>query len=269
MEWEWSKVDDKGLARYVTDQAAELLRLPKSRVDIARSQGHRQLVEVIYKALVEKKVRYAPEKYHPLAAKQRIRTPAEILNAPGEGTCLDLAALFCGLCLGNDLLPLLIVIEGHALAAVSLSYQRTEWDAFGRERELFRHSSLENSEVLKRLIDDDAYVAIECTGLAYSKSLPELVPEGVGRTEEGLLSFEQAVAAGRAQLDQPERPFRFALDIAVARYGWGIEPVKVAGHTYNQVSITKDQRSGGVYFGSGSVHINGDVVGGSQQKFGE
>jgi hypothetical protein len=224
MEWEWSRRKREDLASFVTDKATEFLRLPEGRVDLVQSQGRRQLIVDIYNALVERKVRYAPEKYYPSYAKQRIRTPAEILNAPGEGTCLDLAALFCGLCLGNDLLPLLIVVKGHALVAVSLNHERSQWDAIGCERQLFMDDLIEDAEALKRLIDDEAYLAIECTGFAYSKSLPKSVPEGVGRTEGGILPFERAAAAGREQLDQSDRPFQFALDIAIAHYNWEIEP---------------------------------------------
>jgi hypothetical protein len=130
MEWKWSQYEPPRLASFVTDQAVGYLRLPESRVDLAQSRGRRPLIEVIYNTLVEQKIQYAPEKYYPSAAKQRIRTPAEILNAPGEGTCLDLAILLCGLCLGNDLLPVLIVLEGHALAAVSLNHGRREWDDY-------------------------------------------------------------------------------------------------------------------------------------------
>lgn len=229
MEWEWSKYNREGIASFVTDKAVKFLRLSENRVDLTQSRGRRQLLKVIYNTLVEQKIQYAPEKYHPSAAKQRIRTPAEILKAPGEGTCLDLATLFCGLCLGNELLPVLIVLEGHALVAVSLNHGLRKWnDDYSREEwELFSHRPLEDSEELKRLIDDEAYFAIECTGFAYSKSLPESVPEGLGRTEEGILPFERAVAAGREQLDQLERPLGFALDIAVAHYHWEIESVEI------------------------------------------
>ncbi len=231
MVWEWSKVDDKGLARYVTSEAANLVRLPENRQDVARHiDGRRQLVEAIYNALVNtnKDVRYAPEKYHPSAALQPIRTPSEVLDTPGEGTCLDLAALFCGLCLGYELLPLLIVLEGHALAAVSLSHGLPEWDAINRaELEFFGDEPLSDADQLRELIDSGRYLAIECTGFAYSKSLPESLPEGVGRTKKGVMPFERAAAAGREQLDRLERPFRFALDIAVAHFRWRLEPINV------------------------------------------
>jgi hypothetical protein len=225
MAWEWSKVDEKGLARFVTDDAVSLVTLPINRHDLIRSPDSRyQIVEAVYNALTEKDIRYTPEKYHPSAAIQPIRTPAEILEAPREGTCLDLAALFCGLCLGNELLPLLVVIEGHALAAVSLTHGLREWNALDRqERELFEHEPLTDSDRLRELIDNDAYLAVECTGFARSKNLPGSVPEGVGRMADGLLPFDRAISAGREQLDRSNRPFRFALDIAVAHYYWRID----------------------------------------------
>ena len=74
MEWEWSKFDDRGLARYVIKDAANLVRLPLNRHDLALDvDGRRQVVEAIYHALVKanKKVRYAPEKYNPSAHQLR------------------------------------------------------------------------------------------------------------------------------------------------------------------------------------------------------
>ncbi len=229
MIWEWSKVDDKGLARFVTNHATNLVRLRENRHDLARHiNGRHQLVEAIYNALVnlDKKIQYVPEKYHPSHDIQLIRTPIEILGTPGEGTCLDLAAFFCGLCLGNDLLPLLIVLEGHALAAVSLNHGLPEWNAFDRkERELFREPLTDIAQMYE-LIDSGAYLAIECTGFSQSSSLPESEPEGVGRIS-GLLPFDRAIAAGREQQERPRRSFRFAIDIAVAHYSWKFEPFNV------------------------------------------
>jgi hypothetical protein len=225
MAWEWSKVDEKGLARFVTAEAVRLVTLPINRQDLTHhSNNRRQVVEAIYNALAAKGVKYTPEKYHPSAALQPIRTPDEILKAPREGTCLDLAGLFCGLCLGNELLPLLVVIEGHALAAISLTHGLREWNALDRqERELFEHEPLTDPNRLRELVDSGAYLAIECTGFSQSKNLPESVPEGIGRTGDGLMPFDRAVTAGHEQLDCVDRPFRFAIDIAVAHYHWRIE----------------------------------------------
>jgi len=229
MYWEpWSKVDDRGLARFVTPEATRWLALDISRFDITGQPDERRLlVEAIYNELVKKNIHYALEEYHPAERLQPIRTPAEILDAPREGTCLDLAALFCGLCLGNELLPILIVLDGHALIAVSLTHGVREWDSYRSERALFETGPLTNPARLRELIDEESYIAVECTGFAHSELLGQIPgepsPESIQRVD-GMLSFERAVAAGREQLDLPGRPFQFALDIAVAHYAWRIEP---------------------------------------------
>lgn len=222
---QWSRVDDRGLARYITPQASRWLPLPVSRFDLASQPDQRRIIaRAIYDALKERGIRYALEAYHPSAALQTIRTPPEILNAPGEGTCLDLAIVYCGLCLANELLPILIVIEGHALAAVSLTHGVRDWNGYRPGRDLFATGPLADPQPLRDLIDEDSFLAVECTGFASSDQL------GFGGGPEtqhragGMLTFDQAVAAGRQQLDQAGRPFRFAIDAAVAHYGWRIEP---------------------------------------------
>lgn len=236
MAWQWSKYNPKDLARYVNGNVANSVRLAENRHDLAqKSEGRRQLLEAIYNALVnrDKKVGYALEKYHPSEAIQPIRTPVEILDTPSEGTCLDLAVLFCGICLGKELLPLLIVLENHALVAVSLTHSLQEWDAYDRqERDFFRDGEpLTDADQLRELIDSDTYLALECTGFAQSESLSESEIEGVGRIN-GFLPFDRAVAAGREQLDH--QALRFALDIAVAHYSWRIEPVNIPEKTIEQ-----------------------------------
>jgi len=232
MEWEWSKNNEKSVAHFVTDKSAELLKLAVNPFDLVHNcEGRRRLVEVIYQALVNKEINYTWAKYSPDDAIQRIRNPHEVLSFPGTGTCLDLALLFCGICLGYDLLPLLIIIEGHAFAAVSLNHKRDEWNSYGRERHLFNKQELfqgeQNLQKLRKLIDDDGYIAIECTGFARTQSFRGSQPEKVGRTEAGFLTFERAIEAGREQLENQERNFKFAIDIAVAHYSWKVEPSSI------------------------------------------
>jgi tetratricopeptide (TPR) repeat protein len=110
------------------------------------------------------------------------------------------------------------------LAAVSLTHGLRDWQDPSRPKlQLFLDGPLTEPGPLLELIADEEYLTVECTGFAQSQSLSESVPEGVGRTAEGLLPFERAVAAGREQLERPDRPFRFALDIAIAHYQWRIE----------------------------------------------
>ncbi|NEP11794.1 MAG: pentapeptide repeat-containing protein [Symploca sp. SIO2C1] len=233
-EWKWSKANEKSLAQFVSDRTKELLpKLSTSSFDLVQTRdGRLKLVQSIYEQLLNQGIQYAYEKYHPEAETQRIRTPKEVLDTPGEGTCLDLALLFCGLCFGYELLPLLIVIEGHAFAAVSLNHQRREWNGFARERTLFNSTELfrgdENHRELQKLIADGAYVAVECTGFAQTRSFTGSKPEAVGRTPQGTLTFERGIAAGREQLENSGREFQFAIDIAVAHYNWKIEPAALS-----------------------------------------
>jgi len=230
MEWKWSKANEKDLARFVNEKAIQLLdKLPiDDRLKLVQDEsGRRTLVKAIYETLVTRGIRYDFEKYQPEAETQLIRTPVEILSTPGEGTCLDLALLFCSLCFGYDLLPLLIVIEGHAFAAVSLKHKREEWNAYGTERAMFDTLNLfqgdTNLAALKKLVEDEAYIAVECTGFAHSQVLGNAqAPEAKGRTSDGTLSFGRAVKVGSEQLENPDREFKFAIDIAAAKYIWKI-----------------------------------------------
>ena len=222
----WSRIDDRGLARFATPSASRWLPLEISRFDLGdRPDRHLLVCEAIYDALSARNIRYDLEQYHPSAALQTIRTPPQILEAPREGTCLDLAVLFCGLCLAYELLPILIVIEGHALAAVSVVDGLRAWNANRAGRELFAQGPLTDAVQLRELVDSGSFIAVECTGFAHTERLGQSseAPEFQQRTN-GVLSFEQATEAGRQQLNRPDRPFRFALDIAVAHYGWRIEP---------------------------------------------
>jgi hypothetical protein len=261
MSWEpWSKADERGLARYVLPSAVEGLRLPQNRLDLAQQRdGRPRLTKAIYETLLEQEIRYAPEKYQAKLETQLIRTPKEILEPPGEGTCLDLAVLFCGLCLGNDLLPLLVVLDGHALAAVSLSQGRSEWESYGRkERASFEKGLLKDAAVLQQLAEDQVYLFVECTGFAESSSLDSRFPEGQARTN-GLLSFEKAVIAGKAQLEQPSRPFQFALDVAALQEKWNFKPFELTKE--EQGMAKKTVNTGGGANIEGTLTVGGDFVG--------
>jgi len=142
----------KRLARFVTPESGALVETTQCTDLLQQPDGCRQLVQAIYEALAAKQIQYAPEKYHPSEAIQLIRTPLEILEAPREGTCLDLAVLFCGLCLGYDLLPWLVVIEGHALTAVSLTHGLREWNVLNRrEHAWFEKDLLTDSDTITRI----------------------------------------------------------------------------------------------------------------------
>lgn len=248
MEWKWSKANEKSLAHFVSKDAAKLLKLPESQAPdnlVQTREGRRKLVELIYQALINKNINYTGAKYHPESAIQIIRTPHDVLSRARAGTCLDLALLFCGICLGYDLLPLLIVIEGHAFTAVSLNHQHCQWHGH-EERSYFNKPELfageKNLEKLQKLINKNAYIAIECTGFARNDSFTGYQPEELERTEEGFLTFNRAVQAGKEQLSNLERPFLFAIDIAVAHYSWHIEPYSISIPEESIINLSPQER---------------------------
>lgn len=195
MSWPaWPRADHLGLARYVTRDAARFLRLVPPTEQAGQARQHARLA-AIYQQLATAGIRYAHEEYLPSQALQHIRGPAELLSGQGRGTCLDLAALVAGMCLGHDLIPILIVLDGHAIVAVSATHWLSEWDAYDRpDRELFTQALLTNPAVLHNLVTSGALIPLECTGISVATAFPDSVPEGLGRAG-GLLTFERAVQA--------------------------------------------------------------------------
>jgi hypothetical protein len=120
--------------------------------------------------------------------------------------------------LGKELLPLVVVLEGHALVAVSRTTERRKASSSERQRaegDWTYEGLLTDSAKLRQMVDQRRYVLVECTGFAISDTaLSEMLPEGRGRVG-GRLSWEEAVRAGREQLTQVNRPLRFAVDVAV------------------------------------------------------
>ena len=231
MIWEpWSRVDETGLARYVSVEAAKSIAMPPFPLDLEPTPANRLAVlRGLYEHLLSLQIQYALEEYHPSVVLQNVRAPSEAAS-DHQGTCLDLAALFCGLCLRCELLPVLIVLEGHALAAVFLGHGLRQWDGQRPGRALFDAGPLTDPAALREMIGQGLLAAIECTGFARSRRLEEHpsaeFPETLDR-HDGVMTFESAQEAGRKQLDG-SRKFGFALDIAVAHYGWRITPLPAA-----------------------------------------
>jgi HEAT repeat protein len=234
----WLKSDKKGLARYVHKEAGQFLPLSQNQLDLLKQpNGRHLLIEVIYNTVCNLSIQYALEKYDQSNDTQQIiREPSEIIGSPRQGTCLDLAAFFCGVCLTYELLPLLIIIEGHALVAVSLNHgfgdykarQRKEYDKlFKRGSGLLSLTDSNNLTNFINLFKSEQYLCIECTGFAQSDSLNLATPEGSNRIN-GFLTFKQATVAGLQQFEpETNRPPQFALDIAVIHKEGSCQPLPI------------------------------------------
>ena len=218
MPWAaWAKINDKGLAQYVLPQIANRVRLSITRDDaLTKPGGRRDVTEAIFNALCTFDIRYARPLYNPIQEQQTIRAPETILDGSGDGTCLDLALLFAGVALGNELLPLVVVLDGHAVVAVSMEFGRRDADHLRRPTDDGEWAStgiLSHVTTLRALTDQNRYLIVECTGFAKRDAIPADVPEGQGRVD-GHLSFARAIKAGREQLERADRPLQFAVDVA-------------------------------------------------------
>lgn len=248
MPWPpWAKLNEKGLAQYALKEVANRLRVEPGQGDaLARPDGYSMVAEAIYRALAGRKVRYSAPLYSPDLALQEIRDPDTILDSSGVGTCLDLALLYAGAALGNDLLPLVVLLKGHALVAVATARGRrkaTESIRKTEEGAWVADGILRDAATLRKLVDRGDYVLVECTGFSAGEGLPETVPEGRGRVE-GLLPFDRAKAAGREQLDRPDRAFLFAVDVAVLQDVGKLAPHEPPGRSLAAVPDLRRRLSG-------------------------
>ncbi|WP_413935836.1 hypothetical protein [Nitrospira sp. BLG_1] len=240
MNWPpWPKGNEKDLARYALPDVADGIRLAVGRDDLLAKRKHPELLRAIYEALLTRDIRYAREKFDPILEQQLIRHPEKILAGAGDATCLDLSLLFAGLCLGNELLPLVVVLDGHVFVVVSLVRDLRDAGLPGRhdpdrDGPWAAEGLLKDGKTLNELVRRGDYLPIECTGFAKSESINQRVPEGKGRTNDGQLTFDRAVEAGREQLSQVERAFSFAIDIAVLQNVHHIRPYEtpVIRHGY-------------------------------------
>jgi tetratricopeptide (TPR) repeat protein len=204
MPWEaWRMSERERLARYVIP--AERLRLEVEEP----AQPRLEVIRAIYEAFCRRELRYDIEPYNSDLGVQSIRQPDAILEESGKGTCLDLALLFAGECLGRGLLAVMIVVRGHALVAVASEYDLQS--SMKPERNAFQKGIITDLETLQRLIEDQGFVPVECTGFVKSAINPEGVFAGIARNADGLLEFDDAIEVGRKQLET--KSFGFALDV--------------------------------------------------------
>ncbi len=149
----------------------------------------------IYAALQEQNIAYtAPPLSYETA--QRIRMQDEVLTSK-NGTCLDLAALYCACLEAIDLNPLLFIVKGHAFAGAWLNNE-TFSDCL----------QYDVSAITKRIAKGvDAMSVVECTDFTAGKNV----------------DFDDAERHAASHLDSFD-DFYFAIDITRTRAG-GIRPM--------------------------------------------
>ncbi len=244
MSWQWiekwNNNDPYSLPRYASPNAYGWLKERFSINPDAYNRdpdGRRELVQSIYETLRRQRINYRlEESMDERGINQTIRHPSKVLIHPREGTCLDLSLVFCGLCISARLLPWIVLVRGHAFVAISLLHGWEDWQKPRDEWEDFLYQEdnrlrlLEDPNRLNHYLSEasDRYMVVECTGYADSRGVLDgsEEPEALHRDEAGLLSFDEALRAGQAQLSNPRRPLLYAIDLLVAQRNSGIEPFK-------------------------------------------
>jgi tetratricopeptide (TPR) repeat protein len=216
---DWSKSDCRLLARYVIKK--QWVPLEGSKFDLQRQKHWLELTQCIYETLKKQEIKYdlEPLKFNDNSS-QIIRPPDEILNLK-TGTCLDLALLFVGACLANDLIACVVVLEGHALALVASEYDQRTPAANQKKRMVFDQGLITNRDQVEKLLEA-GFVAVECTGFAHSDMLGGTL--GEGRTN-GVMGFETARKAGLQVLEK--QPFVFAIDVNYLQQGDAYKPWEI------------------------------------------
>ncbi len=271
--YEWARVEERALARYVQPEYVPTeFQLPQyiNRLDLLQAEGPAGVATQLYNLICKQNIQYDLSPFNPRASvTQLIRKPVTLLNEK-RGTCLDLAVLFAAMYLANDLLPLLLIVEGHAFAGLSLTRTRHEWKKPPKAL-AWDKGMLTDLNLLQEL-EKEEYLFIECTGAAQSQALSSLFPEGRGREENGRMSFERACAAGSEQIHQHarsttetgtpnQRAFLYALDVHDLQVNHGFEPIKDELSTPSVVNKRQINTGGGAYI-EGNVNTGGgDFVG--------
>lgn len=235
MPWRWPRGNPRALAGFVSPKAGDLLGpLGFSSHDLRvldPSNRVRSIARKIYDALQAQEIFYELDRHEPgepsESATQLVLQPQEVLWYK-RGTCLDLAVLFCGVCLWHELIPVLLVFDDgrggrHALVAVSLTHELRDCD----DRRRWLHAELARNDPrvplfadrdrLLNAVERSAYLPLEVTGFARGEALA--APAGFPRIN-GRLSFDGAEAAALEHLRRPGVSLLFALDVAVAQGVW-------------------------------------------------
>src|SRR5262245_60454035 len=107
MDWPvWPRIEHTALAHYVLPELGQAVGTGQTGPAMPAKEKLRR----IYEALAAKGTTYDREAYHSHDAQQIVRDPYTLLEGGRDATCLDLALLFAGICLGKDLLALVVVV---------------------------------------------------------------------------------------------------------------------------------------------------------------
>ncbi|MFE1437227.1 tetratricopeptide repeat protein [Streptomyces sp. NPDC058739] len=227
----WDVNDPDALGRYVQDGVARQL-LPADLAQRLPGPGSgpaSERVRALYTVLADLRVRYVHEPATSAGSRQLLRTPDQVLSRPREGTCVDLAVTFAGMCLDAGLHPMLVILRsptvggapsardvGHAIVVVwtggEWRHRRPDSD-YPLDGRLHRTPPDELLSSLCRRDDGPgAFVAIDVTAATRGAGWTEAIRAGADLIDgNDRLCWSVGVDLGRsfdksAALPMPGRP---------------------------------------------------------------
>ncbi|MDO5292870.1 MAG: DUF3320 domain-containing protein [bacterium] len=171
----------------------------------------KQQMAAIYAALLSEGIAYTAPIASYEESGQRIRLPYMVLQCK-QGTCLDLAVLYCACLEAAGLYPLLIFVKDHAYAGCWL------------EEQTFADCAVDDVSALdKRTVEGgEELLLVECTDFVISNHL----------------SFELAIKHGKDHLKKGE-DFIYAIDVKRSR-GSGIRPIPLKNPSVDNEEVSGD-----------------------------
>jgi hypothetical protein len=225
----WDGANEKNgygqIAAYVTPTPVDRLLPPGYRQAMSRDDPFdrardRGTVEALWKALVNKNLRYAAPPWSPTEG-QRIRDPEWLLRRidQGAGTCIDLSLLFAAQCLNEELDTYLVMLRGqgggHVMVGVRLGNTAAQIKA-AYEMPSGTGSSRDNPGVLT-IVDREELIKDEHVLLL------DVVLATDGKSDGAL---DAAIDSAHQYLQDPSYGHGHLVDVAIRQHAHGDEPLE-------------------------------------------
>jgi len=189
-DWVWRTESPEALARFVSPRCAVAAfggvdRIEdRTKFDVIADGDLTEAIGALYQMLREEQIDYDKEGY--LAGSvhsQKIRNPIEIKDRK-VATCLDISLLFSALALDLGLRPILILLEDHALVALST--------ATGFDLVIDRES---DRDAVMTMLENEQLIPLEITGCLMGDRVDLDLGEALERGRQTVINgeFEAAV----------------------------------------------------------------------------
>ncbi|MBV9141170.1 MAG: tetratricopeptide repeat protein [Pseudonocardiales bacterium] len=203
----WRVGDAESLAAYVQTGVAPAL-LPDDLNRRLRGPGAGSRLErarALFEVLAERGIHYVHEPSISPVGKQQIRPPDQVLARPGEGTCVDLAVIYAGMCLDAGLHPIIALLDptrpGEAGHAVVILWLAGDWRSGpargypGADGDWATPPRALTDDLRHAEDDPGAYLAVDITACTGGGDWPSAIRDGAAMITGGDERWQWSTAA--------------------------------------------------------------------------